>query len=194
MQKGFTKTYSVDYSETFSPIAKLIVRVLLPIAINKDGPLYQLDVKNAFLNKDLEEEVYMSLSLEFEAQFDHQVCKLQKYLYGLKQPPKAWFDRFTTFVKSLRYNQRQSDHILFTKISEAGKVAVLIVYVDDIVLSGDDYDEIIQLKKRMSDEFEIKDLKDLKYFQRMEVAGYAKEIYIEIHSLAEIAIIFLSEH
>ena len=124
MQKGFTKTYSVDYSETFSPIAKLIVRVLLPIAINKDGPLYQLDVKNAFLNKDLEEEVYMSLSLEFEAQFDHQVCKLQKSLNGLKQSPRAWFDRFTTFVKSLGYNKGRSNHTLFTKVPKARKIGI----------------------------------------------------------------------
>ncbi|KAL0560093.1 hypothetical protein IC582_000487 [Cucumis melo] len=169
--KGFTQTYGIDYSETFSPVAKLnIVRVLLSVAVNKDWPLYQLDVKNAFLNGDLVEEVYMSPPPGFEAQFGQQVCKLQKSLYGLKQSPRAWFDRFTTFVKSQGYSQGHSDHTLFTKASKTGKITILIVYVDDIVLTGDDQTEISQLKQRMGDEFEIKDLGNLKYFLGMEVA------------------------
>ncbi|KAA0034028.1 Beta-galactosidase [Cucumis melo var. makuwa] len=169
--KGFTQTYGIDYSETFSPVAKLnTVRVLLSVTVNKDWPLYQLDVKNAFLNGDLVEEVYMSPPPGFEAQFGQQVCKLQKSLYGLKQSPRAWFDRFTTFVKSQGYSQGHSDHTLFTKASKTGKIAILIVYVDDIVLTGDDQTEISQLKQRMGDEFEIKDLGNLKYFLGMEVA------------------------
>ncbi|TYK01384.1 Cysteine-rich RLK (RECEPTOR-like protein kinase) 8 [Cucumis melo var. makuwa] len=108
---------------------------------------WELDVKNAFLNGDLVEEVYMSPLPSFEAQFGQQVCKLQKSLYGLKQSPKAWFDRFITFVKSQGYSQGHSDHILFTKVLE--KIAILIVYVDDIVLSGDDQTESSQLKQRM---------------------------------------------
>ncbi|KAA0045027.1 Beta-galactosidase [Cucumis melo var. makuwa] len=129
-----------------------------------------LDVKNAFLNEDLVKEVYMSLPPSFEAQFGQQVCKLQKSLYGLKQSPRAWFDRFTTFVKSQGYSQGHFDHTLFTKVFETGKIAVLIVYVDDIVLSGDDQAEISQLKQRMSNEFEIKNLGNLKYSLGMEVA------------------------
>ncbi|KAA0054937.1 Beta-galactosidase [Cucumis melo var. makuwa] len=148
--KGFTQTYGVDYSETFSPVTKLnTVRVLLSVAVNKDWPLYQLDVKNAFLNGDLVEEVYMSPPPGFEAQLGQQVCKLQKSLYGLKQSPKAWFDRFTTFFKSQGYSQGHCDHTLFTKVSETRKIAVLIVYVDNIVLSRDDQAEISQLKQRM---------------------------------------------
>ncbi|KAL0545261.1 hypothetical protein IC582_020411 [Cucumis melo] len=106
----------------------------------------------------------------FEAQFGQQVCKLQKSLYGMKQAPRAWLDRFTTFVKSQGYSQGHSDHILFTKVSKTRKIAVLIIYVDDIVLTGDDQTEISQLKQRMGDEFEIKDLENLKYFLGMEVA------------------------
>ncbi|KAA0051391.1 putative mitochondrial protein [Cucumis melo var. makuwa] len=84
---------------------------------------------------------------------------------------RAWFDRFTIFVKSQGYNQGHSNHTLFTKVFKAEKIVVLIVYVDDIViLSGDDIVEIIQMKKRMGNEFEIKDLENLKYFLGMEVA------------------------
>ncbi|KAL0554130.1 hypothetical protein IC582_008044 [Cucumis melo] len=177
--KGFTQTYGIDYSETFSPVAKLnTVRVLLSVAVNKDWPLYQPDVKNAFLNGDLVEEVYMSPPPGFEAQFGQQVCKLQKSLYGLKQSPRAWFDRFTTFVKSQGYSQGHSDHTLFTKASKTEKIAILIVYVDDIVLTGDDQTEISQLKQRMGDEFEIKDLGNLKYFLGMEVARSKESISV----------------
>lgn len=175
--KWFTQTYGIDYSETFSPVAELnTIKALLSVAVNKNWPLYQLDMKNAFLNGELEENVYMSTPLGFEAQldhqvqFDHQVCKLKKALYGLKQSPRAWFERFTTFVKSQGFTQGHSNHTLFTKRSVSGKIAVLIVYVDDIVLSRDDIAEITRLKKKMADEFEIKDLGNLKYFLGMEVA------------------------
>ncbi|KAA0066554.1 Cysteine-rich RLK (RECEPTOR-like protein kinase) 8 [Cucumis melo var. makuwa] len=125
------------------------IRVLRSVAVNKDWSLYQLDVKNAFLNEDLKEKVYMSLPPGFEAQFNnqifhfHQVSRVQSGLFG---------------------------HFLFTKVSKAGKIAISIVYVDDLVLSRDDTDEIVQLKKKMGFEFEIKDLGNLKYFFGMEVA------------------------
>ncbi|KAL0536844.1 hypothetical protein IC582_025807 [Cucumis melo] len=151
---------------------------MLSVAVNKDWPLYQLDIKNTFLNGDLVEEVYMSPPPGFEAQFGQQVCKLQKSLYGLKQSPRAWFDKFTTFVKSQGYNQGHSDHTLFTKASKTGKIAILIVYVDDIVLTGDDQTKIRQLKQIMGDEFEIKDLGNLKYFLGMEVARPKEGIFV----------------
>ncbi|KAL6351662.1 hypothetical protein AAG906_041016 [Vitis piasezkii] len=80
----------------------------------------------------------------------NQVCKLQKSLYGLKQSPRAWFDRFTKAVLKLGYKQGQADHTLFVKKSHAGKMAILIVYVDDIILSGNDMEELQNLKKYFS--------------------------------------------
>ena len=88
--KGFTQTYGIDYRETFAPIAKLnIVHVLLSLTLNLEWPLYQLDVKNAFLNGELEEEVLMDAPPGFEDNFGTKVCKLKKSLYGLKQSPQA---------------------------------------------------------------------------------------------------------
>ena len=178
--KGFTQTYGTDYQETFAPIAKLnTIRFLLSLAANLDWPLHQLDVKNAFLNSDLEDEVYMEIPPGFETISDvNKVCKLQKSLYGLKQSPRAWFDRFTRAVKKHGYSQGQVDHTLFTKFSRNGKIAILIVYVDDIIVTRDYTKEMDCLKEVLAREFEIKDLGTLKYFLGMEIARSKKGIVV----------------
>ncbi|RVW73986.1 Retrovirus-related Pol polyprotein from transposon RE1 [Vitis vinifera] len=176
---GFTQTYGIDYLETFAPVAKLnTVRVLLSIAANLDWPLQQLDVKNAFLNGNLEEEVYMDPPPGFDEHFRSKVCKLKKSLYKLKQSPRAWFERFTQFVKNQGYVQAQSDHTMFIKHSNDGKIAILIVYVDDIILTGDHVTKMDRLKKSLALEFEIKDLGSLRYFLGMEVARSKRGIVV----------------
>ena len=178
--KGFTQSYGIDYQETFAPVAKLnTVRVLLSLAVNQEWPLHQLDVKNAFLNGELEEEVYMQIPPGLEDGLNNNmVCKLKKALYGLKQSPRAWFDRFAKAVSKSGYHQCQADHTLFVKFSVTGKIAILIVYVDDIILTGDDSEEILKLKKMLATEFEIKDLGNLRYFLGMEVARSKEGIVI----------------
>ncbi|RVW43051.1 Retrovirus-related Pol polyprotein from transposon RE1 [Vitis vinifera] len=178
--KGFTQSYGIDYQETFAPVAKLnTVRVLLSLAANLDWSLHQLDVKNAFLNGDLEEEVYMDIpaGLETTSNFN-KVCRLRKSLYGLKQSPRAWFERFTKVVKGYGFVQCQSDHTLFVKHFPEGKLAIIIVYVDDRILTGDHEEKIDLLKKLLTKEFEIKDLGNLKYFLGMEIARSKKGIAV----------------
>lgn len=86
------------------------------MAVNFNWPLHQLDIKNAFLNGDLEAEVFMCLPPGFEGRFgEGKVCKLRKSLYGLKQSPREWFERFVKVVKSYGYNQSQGDHTMFYK-------------------------------------------------------------------------------
>ena len=174
--KGFTQSYGIDYQETFAPVAKLnTVRVLLSLAANLDWSLHQLDVKNAFLNGDLEEEVYMDIPVGLETTSNfNKVCRLRKSLYGLKQSPRAWFERFTKVVKGYGFVQCQSDHTLFVKHFPEGKLAILIVYVDDIILTGNHEGKIDLLKKLLTKEFEIKDLGNLKYFLVMEIARSKK--------------------
>ncbi|CAH9071327.1 unnamed protein product [Cuscuta epithymum] len=91
--KGYAQTYGVDYSDTFSPVAKLTsVRLLISLAATHDWHLHQLDIKNAFLHADLKEEVYIEQPPGFVAQGEYgKVCRLRKSLYGLKQSPRAWF-------------------------------------------------------------------------------------------------------
>ncbi|CAN1766567.1 Retrovirus-related Pol polyprotein from transposon TNT 1-94 [Linum perenne] len=178
--KGFTQTYGIDYTETFAPVAKInSIRVILSIAVNNDWPLYQLDVKNAFLNGKLEEEVYMNLPPGFEEKFGMgKVCKLKRSLYGLKQSPRAWFDRFWKAIKKYGFCQSQADHTLFYKRSIEGKMVVLIVYVDYIVVTGDDGAGIDLIKKQLATEFEVKDLGILRYFLGMEFARTKEGLFI----------------
>ena len=178
--KGFTQTYGIDYQETFAFVAKInTIWVLLSLAVNSNWPLFQLDVKNAFLNGDLEEEVFMSLPPGFEEELGiGRVCRLKKSLYGLKQSPRAWFERFGKVVRRFGFIQSQADHTMFYKHSSEGKITILIVYVDDIILTGDDCGEMNRLKKRLAEEFEIKDLGALKYFLGMEFARSKEGIIV----------------
>ncbi|RVW16062.1 Retrovirus-related Pol polyprotein from transposon RE1 [Vitis vinifera] len=135
--------------------------------------------KARLVAKDLEEEVFMSPPPGFEESFGvGKVCKLKKSLYGLKQSPRAWFEHFGKVIKHYGYTQSQADHMMFCKHSNEGKVAILIVYVDDIVLTGDDCNELEKLKGKLAEEFEIKDLGALKYFLGMEFARSKEGIFV----------------
>ncbi|KAL6331766.1 hypothetical protein AAG906_020105 [Vitis piasezkii] len=104
----------------------------------------------------------------------NKVCKLNKALYDLKQSPRAWFGRFAKAMKNIGYCQSQGDHTLFIRHSEKGRIMALIVYVDDIVVTGDDWEEMEKLKKKLANEFKIKDLGRLKYFLGIKVV-HSKE-------------------
>jgi Reverse transcriptase (RNA-dependent DNA polymerase) len=101
--KGYTQTYGIDYHETFAPVAKMnTVRILLSIAVNNGWNLNQMDVKNAFLQGTLEEEVYMTLPPGHKKKnMSNIVCRLKKSIYGLKQTPRAWYDKLNYFFNFL---------------------------------------------------------------------------------------------
>ena len=121
----------------------------------------------------------MEISQGFEdSKTKGKVCRLKKSLYGLKQSPRAWFERFTQAMLKYGFKQSQGDHTLFIKHSSQGKVTVLIVYVDDIVLTCDDMEGMQELKKYLAKEFEIKDLGNLKFFLGIEVARSKHGIFI----------------
>ena len=115
------QAFGIDYQETFAPVAKInTIRVLLSLAANLYWSLQQLDVKNAFLNGDLE-EVYTDLPPSFDSKSKNgKISKLKKSLYGLKQSPRAWFDRFSSMIQRHGFKQAQTDHTLFLKL-QGGK-------------------------------------------------------------------------
>jgi len=138
--------------------------------------MQQYDVKNAFLYGELEEEVFKDPPLGFShSLLPNQVYKLKKILYGLKQSPKAWFERFTQAMISMGYQQSQEDHTLFIKHFISGRVTILIVYIDDIIITGDDLKERDIIRKRLSAKFKIKELGKLKYFLGIEVTHLEKK-------------------
>ncbi|RVW37569.1 Retrovirus-related Pol polyprotein from transposon RE1 [Vitis vinifera] len=167
--KGYTQTYGIDYQDTSSPVAKLnTIRVLISLATNLNWPLHQFDVKNAFLHGELEEEVYTDIPSGYSVTTGtNEVCKLQRALYGLKQSPRAWFGRFSLAMKKYGFQQSHVDHTLFLK-KQQGKVTALIVYVDDMVITGDDIEEISRLQGQLASEFKMKNLGGLKYFLGIE--------------------------
>lgn len=112
------------------------------------------------------------------ASTSNKVCKLQKSLYGLKQSSRTWFERLTRVDKKEGFTQCHSDHTMFVKHSLEGKITLFIVYVDDIVITGDDHNQIDHLKSFLVREFEVKNLGQLKYFLGMEVARTKHGIYM----------------
>lgn len=113
--KGFNKEYGIDYEETFAPVALLTsVRSLLAVAASREWQLFLMDVKNAFLNGDLTEEVYM----QPPPGYDHpprKVCRLCRALYGLKQAPRAWFEKFNSTLLQFGFTSSLYDHALFIR-------------------------------------------------------------------------------
>ena len=176
--KGYTQTEGLDYFDTFSPVAKMTsLRVLLSIAAAKNWHLHQLDVNNAFLHGDLNEEVYMELPQGFLSSQPNLVCKLQKSLYGLKQASRQWYSKLSTTLLSYGYRHSTSDHSLFFKASVSSFTAIL-VYVDDVIITGNDMTEINTVKQQLDAKFSIKDLGELRYFLGLELARSKDGIFL----------------
>ena len=130
--KGF------DYHETFSPVAKMTsVRIFLTVAIAKGKELHQMDVNNAFLHGDLDEEVYMTMPPGFRTSNHHKVCCLYKSLYGLKQAPCQWFVKLSSKLLEYGFVRSYADYSLFT-YNKNNKFIALLNYEDDLVLTGND--------------------------------------------------------
>jgi Reverse transcriptase (RNA-dependent DNA polymerase) len=146
------------------------VRTLVSLAVNDGWKLYQLDVKNVFLHGDLSEELYIEISSGFGTnQTICKVCRLRKSLYGLKRSPRVWFYRFRKIMVGMRYQQINANHTVFYR-KHGGHATMLVVYVDDMIVTGNDEKKIAQLKVKLGKKFEVKNLRQLKYFFEIEVA------------------------
>lgn len=175
--KCYHQEYGIDYEETFAPVARLTsVRSLLAIAAAKHWQLFQMDVKNAFLNGDLQEEVYMKPPPGY-AHPPQKVCRLRRALYGLKQAPRAWFAKFSSTVRRFGFRSSPHDNALFIRNTSKGSV-ILLLYVDDMIITGDDSDGIQDLKHSLSKEFEMKDLGKLNYFLGLEVTSNSQGYFL----------------
>ena len=168
--KGFRQQAGINYQETFSPVVKsTTIRAVLSIAITQRWPLRQLDVQNAFLHGTLAETVYMKQppGLVDPKHPDH-VCLLKKSIYGLKQAPRAWFQRLTQALLLLGFHGSKTDPSLFI-YSQGGTLLYMLIYVDDIILTGNNSDAINNIVTQLGSTFAIQDLGRLNYFLGIEI-------------------------
>ncbi|KAD6453934.1 hypothetical protein E3N88_08640 [Mikania micrantha] len=157
--RGFTQKHGLDYFDTYSPVTKITtIRSLISIAAINGLLIHQMDVKTAFLNGDLDEEIYMLQPEGFVVSgLESKVCKLRKSLYGLKQAPKKWYEKFDRTLKQDGYIVNNSDSCVYSKRSKTGYVLICL-YVDDMLIFGADMHDINQTKAFLSSKFEMKDL------------------------------------
>ncbi|KAH9750809.1 Integrase catalytic domain-containing protein [Citrus sinensis] len=162
--KGYRQIQSIDYEETFSTVAMLkSIRILLAIAAYYDYEIWQMDVKTAFLNGYIEEDIYMIQPCGFESKTNpHKVCKLRKSIYGLKQASRSWNIRFDDAIKSFGFIKNEDEPCVYKRVSGSA-ISFLVLYVDDILLIGNDIGQMSSVKIWLSQNFSMKDLGDAMY-------------------------------
>lgn len=168
--KGFHQRPELDYTQTFSPVFKpTTIRLVLSLALQHNWPLRQLDVNNAFLHGSLSEEVYMQQPPGFILpEKPHHVCHLRKSIYGLKQAPRTWFQTLQKFLCDYGFVNSKSDSSLFI-LRTTGSVLYTLVYVDDIIITGNSSIKVNECIAALAHTLSIKDLGNLHYFLGVEV-------------------------
>jgi len=177
--KGYSQKYGIDYTEVFAPVARLdTIRAILATAAQKDWEVFQMDVKSAFLQGNLEEEVFVQQPTGFEVKgAEDKVYKLHKALYGLKQAPRAWYSRIESYFIKEGFKRCASEHTLFTREKE-GDILIVSLYVDDLIYTGSSRRLCEEFKSSMMAEFDMSDLGKMKHFLGMEVLQNNKGIFI----------------
>jgi hypothetical protein len=163
--KGYSQVKCLDFKETFAPVARLeSIRILLAYITHHDFKLYQIDIKSAFLNGPIKEEVYVEQPSGFEDQeCPNHVYKLHKELYGLKQAPRAWYECLRYFLTQNSFQIGKADSILFTR--KVGKdLFISKIYVDDIIFGSTNQSFCDEFSTIMIGRFEMSMMGELKFF------------------------------
>ncbi|BBH05186.1 multidrug resistance-associated protein 9 [Prunus dulcis] len=178
--KGYTQKPGIDFNETFAPVARLdTVRTLIALAAQKRWKLFQLDVKSAFLNGVLQEEVYVDQPPGFVVQDkEDRVYRLKKALYGLKQAPRAWYEEINSYFTAAGFQKSPSEATLYVKAAESG-ILIVSLYVDDIIYTGSSEELVMSFKTEMMKRYEMTDLGLLHHFLGLGVIQ--AEPYIFLH-------------
>jgi hypothetical protein len=177
--QGFSQKEGIDYEETFAPVARLqAIRMLLAFFVAKGFKLHQMDVKSAFLNGVLEEEVYVRQPPGFESEkYPHQVYKLRKALYGLKQAPRAWYGRSRGFLFERGFEMGKVDQNLYL-LRQGKDILIVQLYVDDIVFGGSFNSLVARFAEDMSREFEMSMMGELQFFLGLQIKQSKEETFV----------------
>ncbi|GJR42079.1 retrovirus-related pol polyprotein from transposon TNT 1-94 [Tanacetum coccineum] len=182
----------IDFEELFAPVARLeVVRMFIAYAAHKNITIFQMDVKTAFLNGPLKEEVYVSQPEGFiDPEFPDHVYRLKKALYGLKQAPRAWYDKLSSFLIEHGFTKGIIDPTLFTR-RHGGDILLVQVYVDDIIFGSTNPDFSKRFANLMKNNFEMSMMGELKFFLGLQVHQSPRGIFI---SQSQYAIELLKKH
>ena len=177
--KGYAQVYGVDYSDTFAPVERMdTIRLLLAVAAHKNWKVFQMDVKSVFLNGDLQEEIYVEQPAGFVVQGEEdKVYKLKKALYGLKQAPRAWYGRIDDYLTGFGFQKSLSESTLYVKKID-DNVLIVSLYVDDLLVTGSNLQQIERFKQDMMQAFEMSDLGLMSFFLGMEIKQSRGVIFI----------------
>ena len=177
--QGYTQLEGIDFHETFAPVARIeSIRLMFCIACFYKFKLFQMDVKSAFLNGILNEEIYVEQPKGFVDQsFPNHVFKLTKALYGLKQAPRAWYDKLSSFLLSKGFHRGSNDKTLFLKNVNSDLI-VAQIYVDDIIFGSTNETYAYEFSNFMKNEFEMSMMGELTFFLGLQVIQHEKGIFI----------------
>ncbi|KAI3641430.1 hypothetical protein MIR68_000560 [Amoeboaphelidium protococcarum] len=166
--KGFKQVSGVDYNETFAPVAKIsTIRLLMAIAAKYDLEIKQMDFSTAFLNGDLDEEIYMAGPSHTE--FECKILKLKKSMYGLKQAPRCWNNKIDQFLRiNLGFTRCSADNCVYVK-GEGEKLFIIALYVDDIMFITKDQQQLCEVQNLLQEAFDMRDLGDLEFIVGIRV-------------------------
>ncbi|PNX94021.1 reverse transcriptase [Trifolium pratense] len=136
--KGFLQKEGIDYDEVFAPVTRMeTIRLVNYIANLNNWPMYQMDVKSAFLNGPIDEEVYVAQPPGYEVKGqESKVYKLKKALYGLKQALRAWNKRIDKFLNEIGFVKCITEHGMYVKKDAAKGIIVICLYVEDLLITG----------------------------------------------------------
>jgi hypothetical protein len=168
--KGYSQVKGLDFDETYAPVARLeSIHILLGYATYDGFKLYQMDVKSAFLNGPIKEEVYVEQPLSFEdSEYPNHVYELSKTLYGLKQAPRAWYECLRDFLITNGFKVRKADHTLFTK-TISKDLFICQIYVDDIIFGSTNKSSCEEFSRIMIQKFEMSMMGELKYYLGFQI-------------------------
>ena len=185
--QGYTQVEGIDFDETFASIARLeYIRILLAIASHLNFKLYQMDVKSAFLNGMLQEEVYVEQPKGFvDPHRLDDVYKLKRALYGLKQAPSDWYDRLTAYLTENGFKWGSADTTLFIR-KDKNSFVVAQIYVDDIVFGVTNDSLAYSFANEMKAILEMSMVGELTYFLGLQVKQTDLGIYITKQSTQEV--------